>query len=172
MDNSDVEDALEAAEDAFRDTRGQTTETGLDTAAEPLVQLRKACRLLEAARTLQQQNGYYTVVIEASFVAIERSLQAFLLERKYSTAEDLRHGHTTVYDRAAEVNLCSPELAARFTQHWERNRADIYYREAPASAEQATAMLALAEAVHQHVLQLGSLERECVCGNSAWTNGR
>lgn len=163
MDDSDVEDALAEAEQAFRDTRGQTRETGLDTNDESLVQLRKACRLLDAARTLQQRNGYYTVVIEVSFVAIERSLQAFLLVREYAESEDLRYGHTDVYARAAEVNLCSADLAARFTQHWERNRADVYYREAPASAEQATAMLDLATAIHQHVIQLGGFDHDCLC---------
>jgi hypothetical protein len=151
------------AERVFQDTRGQTTETGLDISEESLVQLRKACRLITAAQTLTRQNGYYTVVIEASFVAIERSIQAFLLAQRYTTAEELRHGHTEVYHRAAEVNLCSPELATRLTQHWERNRADIYYREAPASEEQATAMLDLAEAVHQYVLNFGSLAHECQC---------
>lgn len=163
MDNSDVESALKAAERAFRDTRGQTIETGLRKDNEALLQLRKACRLLEAAQTLRQQNGYHTVVIEVSFVAIERSIQAFLLTRGYVSPEDLRHSHTEVYERAAEVNLCSSELAARFTQHWERNRADVYYREAPASAEQSTAMLDLADAVHGHVIQLGSLDHECLC---------
>lgn len=163
MDDSDVEKALTEAEQLFRDTRNQTTETGLDTNDESLVQLRKACRLLEAARTLQQQNGYYTVVIEVSFVAVERSIQSFLLARGYAEPEDFRYGHTDVYERAAEVNLCSADLAARFTQHWERNRADIYYREAPASAEQATAMLDLADAVHQHVIQLGGLDHDCLC---------
>ncbi|MCU4718149.1 hypothetical protein [Halapricum hydrolyticum] len=60
MDDSHVEDALERAERTFRETRGQTSETGLDTNDESLVRLRKPCRLLDAARTLRQRNGYYT----------------------------------------------------------------------------------------------------------------
>lgn len=99
---------------------------GLAVDDQALVQLRKACRLLEAARTLRRQNGYYTVVIEASFVAIEGSIQAFLLARGYTRPDDLRHGHTRVYNRAGEVNLCSEDLAARLTQLWEQNRADVY----------------------------------------------
>ena len=163
MDDSYVEEALDTAERAFQDTRGQTSETGLDVTEDSLVQLRKACRLLEAARTLRRRNGYYTVVIEASFVAIERSIQSFLLARGYTSPEDLRYGHTKVYDTAADVNLCSVDFAARLTQLWEQNRAEIYYREAPASAQQATAMLELAEAVHQYVLEFGSMAHECLC---------
>lgn len=165
MDDSYVEDALKDAERTFRDTRGQTSETGLDTNDESLVQLRKACRLLEAARKLRQRNGYYTVVIEASFVAIERSIQSFLLDRGYASPEDLRYGHTAVFDKAAEVNLCRPGFAARLTQLWEQNRAEVYYREAVASAEQATAMLELAEATHQYLLEFEAVAHECRCEN-------
>jgi hypothetical protein len=99
MDGSYVEDALEAAENAFQDTRGQTSETDLDISDEAVVQLRKACRLLEASRTLREQNGYYTVVTEASFVALERSIQFYLLYRSQAASEDLRHKHGVVYRR-------------------------------------------------------------------------
>lgn len=163
MDNSDVEATLEAAERTFRETRGQTPERGLDTADAPLIQLRKACRLLEAARSLRRRNGYYTVVIEASFVAIERSIQAFLVSRGYTTPDELRIGHTAVFDRASQVNLCSGKLATRLAHLWEQNRAELYYRETVASDQQATAMLALGEAIHQHVLAFGSLEHQCLC---------
>lgn len=166
MDSSDAEAALKAAERTFLDTRGHRTETGLNVEDESLVQLRKACRLLAAARTLRQENGYYTVVIEASFVAIERGIQAFLLARGYAVPQDLRYGHTEVYDRAADVNLCSEDFATRLTQLWERNRAEIYYREAPASAEQADAMLNLAETIHRSILGAGSLGHECLCDES------
>lgn len=163
MDNSDVSDVLVDAEDAFRDTRGQRNEHDLDVADGTLVQLRKACRLLEAARTLREQNGYYTVVIESSFVAIERSIQSHLLHRGYVSGEDLRFEHTAVYQHGAEANLFSQEFAARLTQLWKQNRAEVYYRETVASAEQADAMLSLAEAVHEYVLDFASLRHECVC---------
>jgi HEPN domain-containing protein len=163
MDDSYVDESLSAAERAFRDTRGQTVETGLDTEDEATVQLRKACRLLTAAQTLDRQNGYYTVIIEASFVAIERSVQAFLLERGYAEPRDLRYGHAAVYDRAAEVNLFSTEFADRLAEHWAQNRADIYYREAPASKEQAEAMLTFAIDVHAYILDFASLSRDCLC---------
>lgn len=163
MDGSDVEDALKTAERAFQDTRGQSTETDLDVADEALVQFRKACRLLEAARTLRSQNGYYTVVIEASFVAIERSIQFYLLSRGQAAGEDLRHEHTAVYRRGAEVNLFSDAFAARLIQLWQQNRAEVYYRETVASAEQADAMLQLAVTIHQYLCEFASVQHECVC---------
>ncbi|WP_202613936.1 hypothetical protein [Halostella pelagica] len=64
MHDSYVDEALTDAEAAFQQTRGRTGETDLDVSDAALVQLRRACRLLEAARTLREQNGYYTVVIE------------------------------------------------------------------------------------------------------------
>lgn len=163
MDDSYVDESLTAAEQAFRDPRDHTVEAGLDIDDAATIQLRKACRLLTAAEALNEQNGYFTVVIEASFVAVERSIQAFLLERGYSEPRDLRYGHTEVYERAAEVNLFSSEFGNRLTEHWAQNRADIYYREAPASAEQATAMLELAEDIHKYILDFASLSPTCLC---------
>ena len=163
MDGSDVEDAITAAERAFQDTRGQSTETDLAVSDEALVQLRKACRLLEAARTLRTRNGYYTVVIEASFVAIERSIQFYLLYRGQTSSEDLRHEHTAVYRRGGEVNLFSESIATRLIQLWQQNRAEVYYRETVASAEQADTMLQLAESIHEYTREFASFGHECVC---------
>lgn len=163
MDNSYVEDALDGAESAFRDPRGQTPETGLETDDVAVVQLRKACRLLDAARTLRTQNGYYTVVIEASFVAIERSLQAYLLHRRATPPEEFRQSHTEVYDAAVEAGLFSRDFANRVRQLWEQNRAAVYYQEMAGSDEQAQAMLDLAEDVHQFVRDYASIHHECIC---------
>jgi hypothetical protein len=163
MDGSYVEDALDTAEDAFQDTRGQESETDLDISDEALVQLRKACRLLEAARTLREQNGYYTVVTEGSFVALERSIQFYLLHSSHAASEDIRHRHGPVYQRGADVNLFSDSFAARLNQLWKQNRAEVYYRDTVASAEQADAMIQLAEAVHGYVCEFASLRHECVC---------
>lgn len=167
MDDSYVDDALVDAETAFQDTRGQTGESELDVSDATLVQLRKACRLLEAARTLREQNGFYTVVIEASFVAVERSIQFYLLHRGHASAEDLRYEHTAVYQQGEEVNLFSEAFADRLTQLWKQNRAEVYYRETIASAEQADAMLSLGEAVHQYILDYASLQHECVCSHES-----
>ena len=49
-------------------------ESGLDVDDAALLQLRKACRLLSGAEALHEAN-YHTLVIEASFVAIERTIE-------------------------------------------------------------------------------------------------
>jgi len=69
VDNSPVEAALETAEEAF-DAPPGTTEPGLDV-EDALLHLRKACRLLDAADRLREEQ-YYTLVIESSFVATEQ----------------------------------------------------------------------------------------------------
>ena len=62
MDNSRVEDTLDAVMEEFRRS-GDPPETGLDVDDPALLQLRKACRLMEAVESLQAANGYYTVIM-------------------------------------------------------------------------------------------------------------
>ena len=165
MDESNVERALEVTESVFEDTRGQSLETGLDVNDEALVQLRKACRLLEAADTLCERNGHYTVIIETSFVAIERSIQFYLIYRNIAGGEDLRHDHSAVYERGGEMGLFSDEFGDRLLHLWKTNRAAVYYREAAATAEQADAMFQLANAIHGYILDFASSRHECICNS-------
>lgn len=51
-----VSAALQAAFDAFE--HGGTPEEGMSERDGEEAQLRKACRLIDAARTLQSHNGY------------------------------------------------------------------------------------------------------------------
>jgi len=75
--NDDIRDQLGEAERTFEGSPG-TIEEGLDVDDAELVQLRRACRLLEVGSNLLDQ-GYYTVVIESAFVAIERTIQFRLI---------------------------------------------------------------------------------------------
>lgn len=56
MDRSHVEDALTDAQRAF-EREPVHKESGLDTDDDALLQLRKACRLLDAAHFLRTQMG-------------------------------------------------------------------------------------------------------------------
>lgn len=81
MSSNELEKALGDAEDAFQ-RRPENPEVGLEYVSNSSVlQLRKACRLLDAARFLLDRNGHFTVIIEASFVAIERSIQFYVEEK-------------------------------------------------------------------------------------------
>lgn len=159
MDRSDVEDALADAEDAFQ--RPPTNvEAGLEDADEATVlQLRKACRLLDAAKFLRERNGHYTVVVEASFIAIERSVQFRVEHAGYDVAGQR---HAEVYEQGVRVGLFSTSVADRLEQLWRENRSKLYYRSGKASERRADAMLRLAIAVHDHVVDL-SRSRDCVC---------
>jgi hypothetical protein len=91
MKNSDVIDALAAAERSFEKSP-ETIEEGLDVDEAELVQLRRACRLLAAASRLRDE-GYYTVVIESSFVAIERTIQFHLIHDGAMEASEVISSH-------------------------------------------------------------------------------
>jgi hypothetical protein len=161
MDDSYVEEALTDAQRAF-EREPVHKESGLDTDDDALLQLRKACRLLDAAHFLRTQNGYYTVVIESSFIAIERSIHFYLL---HATGLDSSEfvTHTDVYERGAEANLYSTSLRDQLLQLWRENRSKTYYRQAVGGETQADGMLELASAVHQYILDYLSIGHECIC---------
>lgn len=47
-------------------------EPGLDVSEGALVQLRKACRILDGIRVLRDIDRHHTLVVEGSFAAVER----------------------------------------------------------------------------------------------------
>jgi len=109
MSSARIDQLVEEVQAAF-DRGPVDVESGLDTDDAALLQLRKACRLLAGAATLQDE-GYYTLVIEASFVAIERTVEFRLLERGTTQPDDLPESHPGVYREAATaVSSRSPPL--------------------------------------------------------------
>ncbi len=87
MGSMRIEQLIDEVQAAF-DRRPADIEHGLDVDDAALLQLQKACRLLAGAESLQEA-GYYTLVIEASFVAIERTVEFRLLERGTMQPDDL-----------------------------------------------------------------------------------
>lgn len=71
--------------------------------------------------------------------------------------------HSDVYERGAEANLYSKSLGDQFVQLWRENRSKTYYRQAVGGETQADAMLELATAVHQYILDYLSIGHECIC---------
>jgi len=164
MDSSDIEDLLDEAQTLF-ERSGTGFEEGLDVDDPSLLQLRKACRLIDAAQFLEQEDGYYTVIIEASFAAIERSIQFYLLDTGL-LHEDEYVNHEEVYQRGEDAGLYSGEFAGKLTNLWRNNRSDTYYREGVATGNRAEKMLELAEEIHGHVLQLAGESHECICNTA------
>lgn len=161
MDNSHIEDRLDGVRDVF-DEKPKTVESGLDVEGAAMLQLRKACRLLEAGRHLKSENGYYTVIIETSFGGIERTLQFHLIDNDFLDPEEYVD-HREVYERSSSVGLYSEEFKEKLLSLWRNNRSRSYYREGVGSRERADEMLALAEDIHSHVLQLAGKDHECIC---------
>lgn len=167
---ADVLDALDSAEDAFGGVTSGSPEykTGLDpsTTDLPVIQLRKACRLLDACRTLRANDGYHTSVIEMSFAAIERSLEFYALLASNDAIGDFQD-HQRVYERAAALNIIPEETAARLETLYTRNRSAAYYRDTVATRDQAEALFALADRVYRHVREFAQSSHECRCRETA-----
>lgn len=164
MDNSSIEETLDEVQRLF-EQHPQEVETGLDTSDPAKLQLRKACRLLEAAQHLEEANGYYTVVIETSFAAIERILQFYLMEHSFLDPDEYID-HREVYERSHEAGLYNEEFKEKLVGLWRDNRSRSYYREGVGSNARAEKMLELAESVHGHILQLAGESHECICNTA------
>ena len=125
MSSTRIEQLLDDAQAAF-DQRPTNIETGLDVSDAALLQLRKACRLLAGAEALQEE-GYYTLVIEASFVAIERTVEFRLLERGTMEPTELPGTHPGVYGEAVATGIFSESMANGLADLWRDHRAKTYY---------------------------------------------
>lgn len=161
MENSDVGDALDAAERSFEQSP-ENIEAGLNVEEAELVQLRRACRLLAAASRLLN-DGYYTVVIESSFVAIERSIQFRLIHDGAMEPSEVISSHRRLYQRGAEVGLYNGTFGTRLAELWNQNRTKTYYRLGIATEAQAKAMHELASKVHRNLVNGSQVRYECLC---------
>ncbi|SDN46707.1 hypothetical protein SAMN05192554_1443 [Haloarchaeobius iranensis] len=124
MSSTEIEQLIADAQAAF-DHRPTQIESGLETGDGALLQLRKACRLLAGAAALRDA-GYYTLVIEASFVAIERTVEFQLLDRGTAQPDDLPGTHPGVYREAAAVGIFSKPTAENLADLWREHRAKTY----------------------------------------------
>jgi hypothetical protein len=157
-----VLDALERAQDAF-EMVGQGRpefEQGISADADWKTQLTKACRLLNVVETLQAQDGYYTAVIEVSFGAIERSIEAYAISMANDALDDFQD-HQFCYDRAHQIGLFEKETAESLRDLYSENRTESYYGGARPTEGQADAMRDLAIAIHQFAV--GQIREGGVC---------
>jgi hypothetical protein len=101
----DLTAAVARAEDAFGGRLGQPEyEAGLDPDANDtdVIQLRKACRLLDACRVLRDYDGYHTSVIEMSFTAIERTFEFYALTGSTSVEAESPSSRSNATSKASE----------------------------------------------------------------------
>ena len=161
MSSTRIAQLLDDAQAAF-DRIPNDIESGLDVSDPALLQLRKACRLLAGAEALQEQ-GYYTLVIEASFVAMERTVEFRLLERGTMEPADLPGTHPGVYREAASAGIFDESMASDLADLWRDHRAKTYYQDGLAAAERAETIYALAQEVHAFFVGRSLQGHECLC---------
>lgn len=161
MSSTKIDQLIIEVQSAF-DRRPAEIEPGLDVDDAALLQLRKACRLLAGATALQEEN-YYTLVIEASFVAIERTVEFRLLERGTMQSDELPGTHPGVYREAANAGLFSESTAEDLADLWRDHRAKTYYQDGLASRDRADRMAALASEIHAFVVGRSQHGHECLC---------
>lgn len=161
MSSTRIEELLHEVQAAF-DRRPTEIETGLGVEDAAVLQLRKGCRLLAGAETLLEE-GFYTLVIEASFVAIERTVEFRLLEQRELDPRDLPGSHAGIYEDAASAGIFSEAVARDLIDLWQDHRAKTYYQDGLAGHERARRMLALATETHAFVVGRSSQGHECRC---------
>ncbi|APX98569.1 hypothetical protein [Natronorubrum daqingense] len=164
MSSTQIEQLIDNVQAAF-DRRPTAIESGLDVEDAALLQLRKACRLLAGAEALQDAN-YYTLVIEASFVAIERTVEFRLLGRGTMRPDGLPGTHPGVYREAAATGVFGESMAADLADLWRDHRAKTYYQDGLASAARAEAMYELATEIHAYITGRSQQGHECICSET------
>ncbi|QCJ45987.1 hypothetical protein [Haloprofundus sp. MHR1] len=160
MSGNRIETLVDEVQAAF-DRRPDEIEVGLETREADILQLRKSCRLLAGAEVLLEQ-GYYTIVIEASFVAIERVIEFKLLEGGIEP-RDLPGTHPGVYTEAIRRGILSEHVATNLQDLWRNHRAKTYYQDGLAARERAENLFALANETHTFVVNQSSKKHDCIC---------
>lgn len=107
--------------------------------------------------------GYYTVVVESSFVAIERTIQFRLVHDGAMEPEQVVSNHARLYERGAETGLFDDTFGERLADLWNQNRTKTYYRLGIATKEQAEAMYRLARDFHRELVGTSRVKYECIC---------
>lgn len=164
MSSTRIEQLIDDVQAAF-DRRPAEIESGLDVEDAALLQLRKACRLLAGAEALRDAQ-YYTLVIEASFVAIERTVEFRLLERGTMQPDALPGTHPGVYREAAATGVFAESMAEDLADLWREHRAKTYYQDGLASADRAEVMYALASEIHAYIIGRSRQGHECLCNET------
>lgn len=166
-DPTDLLEEIAAAEDAFSHASGRPRfEPGLDSgpdADEGEVQIQKACRLLALAHEIGDLGEYYGAILEHGFIAIEHTLQGYLLTITGIDATELRD-HDSPYDFAKGRVPLEDDTIESLKRLYNARRTTHYYGTTVTTADQAEHMRTVATLVHNHIVTFDpELERFCLC---------
>jgi len=168
-DPTRLTDALAVARDSFRHAHGAPTfEPGVDSspdADEGIVQVQKACRLLGTGAALQDEGAFCGSVLEHAFAAIERTLEGYLIAFADYEVRDF-HDHAAVYDRGRQQVPLESETLEVLEALYDDRRTEHYYGTTVTTERQAEAMLDVATALHDHIVQFDTeVTRYCQCSS-------
>lgn len=165
MPSNEMEEALEEAISEFDENpEEKEIEHGLDTKDSMELQLRKACRLLKASeKLLKKENSHYILIIDACFISIERSIQAFLLEKRVIEEGDPVFDHEKIYQLGTQTGIYGSDYEQKLKQLWKDNRSKTYYRDGLPSKSRAEKMFNLATAIHNHIVGMSNEGHKCMC---------
>lgn len=68
-----------------------------------------------------------------------------------------------MFERGVSAGLDTESTGEDLVRLWQNNRSATYYQESPATEEEARAMVALAECLHEHAPQLAGRSHDCIC---------
>lgn len=139
-----------------------TVEPGLDVTEDALIQLRKACRILDGIGALRDIDRHHTLVVKGSFAAIERSVQFYAVDAGAVESNEIRD-HDETFELGTEAGLFTADTANKRIGLWETYRNGLYYQQRRATAEQADAMLTFARCLHEHTTSLTGRRHDCIC---------
>jgi len=153
-------DRLDTAEDAFSNATGKPNfEPAINAAPDAgpgEVPLQKACRLLTVAHDLDTVGDYYGAILEASFIAIEQTLQGYLLARTGVDEHELRD-HDRPYELAKGRVPLSKDTIDRLETLYDARRTAHYYGTTVTTHGQATTMRDVASELHDHIVNFDDL---------------
>lgn len=159
-DEDPCNDELGAVVSAF--TQRGTVEPGLNVEGDALLQLRKACRILDGIRALRDIDRHHTLVVEGSFAALERTVQFYVVDQGLAESNHLKN-HEDAFEYGAQAGVFSQATANELIDLWQIYRNGMYYQQERATDEQAAAMLAYAECMHTHIPTLAGRAHDCIC---------
>lgn len=169
-DPEELREALEAVEDALAHAHGQPDfEPGLNAspdADEGEVQIQKACRLLDLTHRVEDVGEYYGAIFEHSFIAIEHTLQGYLLTITGVDEEELRN-HTSPYELAKGRVPIDDTTINDLKSLYDARRTEHYYGTTVTTRIQARKMRELAALVHDHVVSFDHATEQCCRCTSA-----
>lgn len=165
-DPANLRNALQSVQDAFAHANGVPAfEPGLNAspdAGEGEVAIQKACRLLDLNEEIVT-GAYYGAIVEHSFIAIEHTLQGYLLELTGVEGHELRN-HTTPYTAARGRVPVSKPLLSDIHGLYDDRRTAHYYGTTVTTQEQAESLAAFARRFYETIVGHSTdLEDYCNC---------